>query len=135
MFWLASPSLQRTSLHVPTVSEVVGLIVERYWSLGALVLLALLGGVALARERSWAILLGLAGLVPGIAASSVLLAFGASSSDRYCRGRPGRGVRLGDRAAAWPGRRPRRRPLAGLVPPPDARWAAAAWSWPASSPS
>lgn len=129
-FWLSVSRLYTdlTRLPVPTASEVIGLIAERYLGLGALVLLALLGGVALARGRSWAILLGLLGLVPGIAAFLVLLAFrGIFVSDRYLAA-----VDLGVAFAAGIGAAALARslalaggPLAGLAPAsPAPRWAA-----------
>lgn len=128
-FWLTVSRLytERTSLHVPPASEVVGLILKRYWSLGALVLLALLGGIALARERSWAILLGLFGLVPGIAAFLVVLALrGIFVSERYLAA-----VDLGVAFASGIGAAALARsvvlaggPLAGLVPTSGGpRWA------------
>lgn len=75
---------ERTVLHVPSTTEVIGLIVSRYWSIGALTLSAVVGAVALVRARSWPVLVGLLGLGPGVAAFLIVLAIrGIFVSERY----------------------------------------------------
>lgn len=86
LFWATVSRIytERTSLHVPTTLDVIGLIVSRYWSLGALSLLAIVGGASLVRDRAWPAVLGLVGLGPAVAAFLVALAVrGIFVSDRY----------------------------------------------------
>jgi hypothetical protein len=76
-----------TRMHVMSPAEVLRFLVDRYWSSGALSLLAVAGVARLWIDRQRAVVVGLVGLGPGIAAFLVLLAVrGIFVSDRYAAG-------------------------------------------------
>ncbi len=76
LFWVSVPArysalTSRPILHAP---ELVRWLLERYLGLWPLVVLAVAGVGRLLRQRSWAVVAGLIGLGPGMAAFLVLLA-------------------------------------------------------------
>jgi len=76
LYWtgIAARYAAQTTAHIPTSVEVVRELVDRYWSMGALTLLAGLGAVRLLAERRYGLLVGLVALGPAIAAFLVFLA-------------------------------------------------------------
>ena len=86
LFWttVAERYSEATRLHVMTPVETIAFLAGRYWSLGGILLLGLIGLVRTWRAGHRAIALGLIALGPGIAAFLVLLAVrGIYVSDRY----------------------------------------------------
>jgi hypothetical protein len=76
LYWMgvAGRFAAQTTAHVPTPLEIAEDQAVRYWGMGALTLLAVVGAVRLVMGRHLGIVIGLVGLGPGIAAFLVLLA-------------------------------------------------------------
>ena len=60
---------------LPALDEVAGAMIERYWQLGGVFLLAVVGAIAIVRARLWWVAVALVGLGPGVAALLLILAF------------------------------------------------------------
>lgn len=86
LFWstVAVRYSEATQLEVPSPVRVIAILAGRYADFGAISLLALIGVVRLVIMRQYALIVGLAGLGPGIAAFLIYLAVrGIYVSERY----------------------------------------------------
>ena len=77
MYWasVAPRYAAQGTARLPSLGEVAGAMLERYWELGGIFILAVVGAVAIVRERLWWVGVALVGLGPGVAALLLLLAF------------------------------------------------------------
>ena len=77
MYWasVAPRYAAQGTARIPSLGEVAGAMLDRYWLMGGVVVLAAIGVAAVLRARLWWVAVALAGLGPGVAALLLLLAF------------------------------------------------------------
>ncbi|HET9344248.1 MAG TPA: hypothetical protein VFO05_00995 [Candidatus Limnocylindrales bacterium] len=77
MYWasVAPRYAAQGTARLPSLGEVAGTMLERYWQLGGITLLAVIGTIAVVRARRWWVAVALLGLGPAVAALLLILAF------------------------------------------------------------
>jgi hypothetical protein len=77
MYWasVAPRYAGQGTARLPSLGEVAGAMIERYWQLGGITILAVIGAIAVVRARQWWVAVALVGLGPGVAALLLFLAF------------------------------------------------------------